>query len=59
MAKYSIGVDYGTLSGRALLIDVETGEELASSVYEYPHQVMDQKLPSGKKLPQEIGRAHV
>ncbi len=58
MAKYSIGVDYGTLSGRALLIDVETGEELASSVYEYPHQVMDQKLPSGKKLPQDWALQH-
>ena len=36
MAKYTIGLDYGTLSGRALIVNVETGEELASSVYEYP-----------------------
>lgn len=50
MAKYSIGVDYGTLSGRALIVNNETGEELASSVYEYPHAVMDEYLPSGKKL---------
>lgn len=50
MAKYSIGVDYGTLSGRALIVNNETGEELASSVFEYPHAVMDEKLPSGKKL---------
>ena len=50
MAKYSIGVDYGTLSGRALLVNNETGEEMASAVYEYPHAVMDSCLPSGKKL---------
>lgn len=50
MAKYSIGVDYGTLSGRALIVNIETGEELCSCVYEYPHAVMDDCLPSGKKL---------
>ena len=50
MAKYSIGVDYGTLSGRALIVNNETGEELSSSVYEYPHSVMSECLPSGKKL---------
>jgi len=50
MAKYAIGVDYGTLSGRALLVDVKTGEEKATAVLDYPHSVMDEKLPSGKKL---------
>ncbi len=50
MAKYTIGLDYGTLSGRALLVDVKTGEELASAEYVYPHGVMDSALPSGKKL---------
>lgn len=58
MARYSIGIDYGTLSGRALLIDVETGEELASSVYEYPHAVMDRELPCGKDLPQDWALQH-
>lgn len=31
-----IGVDYGTDSARAILMDAETGEELALSVKEYP-----------------------
>jgi L-ribulokinase len=50
MSKYTIGVDYGTLSGRAVLVEVGTGREVASAVYEYPHAVMDSVLPSGKKL---------
>lgn len=50
MRKYVVGVDYGTLSGRALLADARTGEELASSVYEYPHAVMDKTLPDGTPL---------
>ncbi len=50
MAKYTIGVDYGTLSGRALLIDCTTGKEMAESVFLYPHAVMDRELPDGTKL---------
>lgn len=58
MAKYTIGVDYGTLSGRAVLVNVKTGEEVASSVYEYPHGVMDSELPSGKKLGKDWALEH-
>jgi len=50
MSKFSIGVDYGSLSGRALLVDLETGKELAVSVLDYPHKIMEEQLPSGKKL---------
>ena len=50
MPKYSIGVDFGTLSGRAVLVEVTTGEELASSTFDYPHAVMDEKLPDGTPL---------
>ncbi len=50
--KYSLGIDFGTLSARALLVEVETGKELASSVYEYANAVIDEVLPSsGEKLP--------
>lgn len=50
MSKYTIGVDFGTLSGRAVLVDVTTGAELADSVFEYPHAVMDRVLPDGTPL---------
>lgn len=50
MSKYSIGIDFGTLSARALLVQVETGEEITSSVFEYPHKVIENELPCGKEL---------
>ncbi|MCX7520803.1 ribulokinase [Microbacterium sp. STN6] len=39
-----MGVDYGTLSGRAVVVRVRDGAELGSGVYEYPHAVMDTTL---------------
>ncbi|KOP31440.1 MULTISPECIES: ribulokinase [unclassified Exiguobacterium] len=48
MSKYTIGIDYGTQSGRAVLIDVETGHEVATAVKPYTHGVIDQFLPDGK-----------
>lgn len=47
-AKYVIGIDYGTLSGRALLVRVDDGEEIATAVYEYPHGVIEDVLPLSK-----------
>lgn len=58
MDKYTIGIDFGTLSGRAVLVNIHTGEEVASAVYEYPHAVMDEKLPSGKELPHDWALQH-
>lgn len=51
--KYTIGIDYGTLSGRALLVRVSDGVKIADSVCEYTHGVMDEYLPcaDGEKIP--------
>ncbi|MUK87728.1 ribulokinase [Ornithinibacillus sp. L9] len=43
--KYSIGVDYGTESGRAVLVSLEDGKEVADHVTPYRHGVIDEKLP--------------
>lgn len=49
---YTIGIDYGTLSGRALLVDASTGREIASAVHEYANGVIDEHLPgSDRPLP--------
>jgi L-ribulokinase len=49
--SYTIGVDYGTLSGRAVVVRVSDGAELGTGVFEYPNAVMDTKLnATGAKL---------
>ncbi len=45
MSKYALGLDFGTLNGRALLVDVHTGEEVGTSVYAYSCGVIDKSLP--------------
>lgn len=34
--KYTIGIDYGTDSVRSLIVNTQTGEEVAGAVFEYP-----------------------
>lgn len=58
MKKYSIGIDYGTLSARALLVDCETGAECATAVYEYPHAVMSERFVDGTPLPTDFALQH-
>jgi L-ribulokinase len=40
-----VGVDFGTLSGRAVVVRVRDGAELGSATHEYPHAVVDRMLP--------------
>ncbi|SDN73754.1 L-ribulokinase [Paenibacillus sp. yr247] len=57
--KYAIGVDYGTESGRAVLVDLNDGTEVADHVTSYPHNVIDEKLPvSGIKLEYDWALQH-
>ena len=43
--KYAIGLDYGTESGRAVLVDVTDGREVATAVNPYGDGVIDKVLP--------------
>jgi L-ribulokinase len=49
---YVVGVDFGTLSARAVVVDARDGTELAAAVHEYAHGVMDRTLAAtGAELP--------
>jgi len=57
--KYAIGVDYGTQSGRAVLVDLSNGAEVAEHVTPYRHHVIDEQLPvSGIKLEHDWALQH-
>ncbi len=45
MSKYSLGLDFGTESARAVLVNTATGETIASAVEAYPDGVIDETLP--------------
>ena len=44
---FALGIDYGTESARALLVDVADGNEVATAVYEYSNGVITEALPGG------------
>jgi L-ribulokinase len=49
---YVVGVDFGTLSARAVVVDASDGSELAAAVHEFAHGVMDRTLAAtGAELP--------
>ena len=44
-----MGIDFGTLSGRALLVNADTGEEVAWVDHPYKNKVIEKNLPNSKK----------
>jgi len=57
--SYVVGVDFGTLSGRAVVVRVRDGEELESVVHTYRHGVIDRELPTtGRALPPDWALQH-
>lgn len=47
---FILGIDYGTESGRVMLVDAVNGQEVAWHVVPYPNGVLDRKLPGGATL---------
>ncbi|WP_181348101.1 ribulokinase [Thalassobacillus sp. CUG 92003] len=56
--KYAIGIDFGTESGRAVLVSLEDGTEVADHVTSFPHGVMSEQLPQGTQLGLEWALQH-
>ncbi|MSS44649.1 ribulokinase [Cutibacterium sp. WCA-380-WT-3A] len=54
--KFVVGLDFGTLSGRAVVVRVSDGTEMGTAVHEYRHGVMDRVLSAadGQKLPPDF-----
>ena len=51
-ATFALGIDYGTESARALLVDVADGREAATAVYPYSNGVITERLPAARtRLP--------
>lgn len=58
MERYTIGLDFGTLSVRAELVSMSDGREEAACIFEYPHAVMEHTLPDGTPLPDKFALQH-
>jgi L-ribulokinase len=44
--KYSIGLDFGTLAGRAILVNNTNGEEVSEAVFQYRNAIISEYLPN-------------
>lgn len=55
---YTLGFDFGSESGRAVLVDVRNGREVATEVVPYPHGVIDRTLPGGGRLGHDWALQH-
>ncbi len=51
MMRYALGIDFGSLSARALLVNIDTGEIRGTSVSPYCHAIIQDRLPDGDKIP--------
>jgi L-ribulokinase len=50
--SHVVGVDFGTLSGRAVVVRVDDGAVMASAVHAFAHGVVEHRLPTtGERLP--------
>jgi L-ribulokinase len=59
MPRYTIGIDFGTETVRAVLVDVSDGRVAATATYGYPHGVIDRTLPGiGRRLPPDWALQH-
>jgi L-ribulokinase len=51
VSRYAVGVDFGTESGRAVLVDVADGRTVATAVSAYRNGVIDERLPLDGDVP--------
>jgi L-ribulokinase len=51
--SYALGLDFGTLSVRAIAVDTRTGESAAEATRPYAHGVIDREL-GGRALPRDF-----
>lgn len=49
-AQFTIGLDFGSLSCRGVLVNIRDGSVMAEATMDYPHAVIDSKLPNGTVL---------
>src|SRR3954467_5509627 len=59
MARYSIGMDFGTESARVIVVDISTGRVAGQATHASAHGGMGPVLPgSGEKWPADFALQH-